>query len=90
MLDSAAQLSIARPSQVPSAPESRTWTTLVPSGFDLAQAVCSYGFFTQAPNSWEMQVSQSCQHSESSRADVLVRRSACLAILPNLLTPVIV
>ncbi|KAL0048205.1 hypothetical protein WJX82_009864 [Trebouxia sp. C0006] len=55
MLDSAAQLSIARPSQVPSAPESRTWTTLVPSGFDLAQAVCSYGFFTQAPNSWEMQ-----------------------------------
>jgi len=32
----------------------------VPSGFDLAQAVCSYGFFTQAPNSWEMQVKQTC------------------------------
>ena len=29
----------------------------VPAGFSLAQAVCSYGFFTQAPNAWKWQVS---------------------------------
>lgn len=29
----------------------------IPAGFSLAQAVCSYGFFTQAPNAWQWQVS---------------------------------
>lgn len=43
---------------------STSFEIAVPPGFNLSNAVCSYGFFIQAPNVWDSQVSDgvACEH----------------------------